>query len=98
MDVPIRKHLELLGHNARDRVTGCKGVVDQVCFDLYGCVQVAMSRGYDKEGKRLDSHWFDASRVEIIGKGRVMEPPNYLDDTPQARGEQGSAEKPVGRA
>ena len=52
------KPMELLGFRAEDRVTGFKGVVTSVSFDLYGCIQVALNPGMNKDGKLEDGHWF----------------------------------------
>lgn len=91
----IAKHLSLLGHKAKDKVTGAEGVVSSVCFDLYGCVQATLDRGLDKDGKHIDQRYYDVSRIVTIPGTRVMDPPQYLANTAQARGEQGAAEKPV---
>lgn len=32
------KHIDLLGLKAEDKVTGFKGVITTLSFDLYGCV------------------------------------------------------------
>ena len=35
----IKKHLDLLGHKVKDKVSGFQGVVISMSFDLYGCIQ-----------------------------------------------------------
>ena len=35
----ILGHLELLGQKVEDKVTGFRGVVTTISFDLYGCIQ-----------------------------------------------------------
>ncbi len=92
--ISINKHLKLLGMKVRDRVTGAEGVCVSLSFDLYGCIQVYMDRGLDKDGKRREAGWFDISRMEIIGKKPVMDPPDY-QWTPEAvsAGKKGPAEK-----
>lgn len=89
----IKKHMALLGHRVEDKVTGCKGVVASISFDLYGCVQAIVNPGMFKDGKLKDSLWFDVSRLTVLSKSPVMEVPNY-DYGPQAEGKQGAAEKP----
>lgn len=89
----IKKHLNMLGLRVRDRVTGFKGVIVSVCFDLYGCIQVAVNPGEDKNHKLQESHWLDVSRVEVLNKTPVMQRPNFEYGT-TAEGMQGCAEKP----
>jgi hypothetical protein len=40
----MQKHLSLLGHRVKDRISGSTGVVDSICFDLYGCVQATINQ------------------------------------------------------
>jgi hypothetical protein len=87
------KHIELLGKVARDRITGFQGVVSTVGFDLYGCVQAAISPPVDKDGKLPDGRWFDVNRLEIVDETRVMPLPKW-GATPQAH-QHGPAEKPA---
>jgi hypothetical protein len=89
----VLQHLSKLGHRAKDRVTGVEGVIVSVSFDLYGCIQAILHPGVDKEGKLKDPHWFDVSRLEVLGEDRVMAPPSYLQGA-IAEGKQGAAEKP----
>ena len=88
-----QRFLAYLGYRARDRVTGMEGVIVSVVFDLYGCIQVILNPGLDKEGKPGDSHYYDVSRLEFLSKKPVMDQPNYHFG-PQAEGKQGAAEKP----
>ena len=69
--------LDCLGYKAEDLVTGIKGVVTSVSYDLYGCIQLALNPGLDETGKRIDTLWYDIGRVEIIGKKPVMEQPSF---------------------
>ena len=89
----IKEHFKLLGFKVRDRVTGFNGVASSISFDLYGCVQVAITPEIDKDGKTSDGHWFDVARLELKSDIPVMDIPNY-DFGPQAEGKQGAAEKP----
>lgn len=83
----------LLGHRGRDRITEVTGVITSVNFDLYGCVQACLHRGVDKDGKQLETFWYDVQRIEILTLVRVMEPPAF-GDVPAARYDNGAAEKP----
>ena len=76
-----------------DKVTGFKGVVASISFDLYGCVQAIVNPGADKDGKLMEQGWFDVSRLAIIGEDPVMDRPNFEFGL-QAEGKQGAAEKP----
>ena len=89
----IKKHLGYLGLKVRDKVTGFKGTVTSVGFDLYGCVQVIVNPGLDKSGKPGESLWFDIARLEKTSMKPVMEVPNF-DFGPVAEGLKGPAEKP----
>ncbi len=75
--VNVQNHLNMLGMKVKDRVTGFSGVVSSVAFDLYGCIQAIVNPGADKEGKLMDSCWFDISRLEITSKTPVMNRPNF---------------------
>lgn len=87
------QHLAILGHEVRDRVSGLEGTITSVCFDLYGCVQALLDRGYDDKGEPLRSYWFDIRRLEITSEEPVMEQPGFSAG-PQAEGRQGPADKP----
>lgn len=91
--VNIQKHLAMLGLRVEDRVTGFKGVVASICFDLYGCVQAIVNPGADQSGKLMDQVWFDVSRLSIIEREPVMARPDF-EFGPVAEGLQGAAEKP----
>jgi hypothetical protein len=90
----IKKHISLLGCRVEDRVTGMRGVVASVSFDLYGCIQAIINPGMDKDGKLQDSVWFDVGRLKVLSAEPVMTPPDF-DFGPQAEGKQGPAEKPA---
>ena len=88
----VNAHIELLGKRVKDKVTEFEGVASSICFDLYGCVQVAISPKV-KEGKIESPGWFDAARLEVIDDKKVMDPPDFHQDY-IAEGKKGSAEKP----
>lgn len=93
-------HIDLLGKTARDRITDFRGVVSSISFDLYGCVQVALSPPVDKEGKLVDGRWFDVHRLEVVDENRKMPLPAFstelakFGNTP-AEHQHGPAEKPA---
>lgn len=88
----LAAHLSLLGYPARDKVTGFKGVITSVSFDLYGCIQYDVTPKKEKDKDVLSrGYWFDVSRIEIRGE-KVMEMPDYTD--PQiANGDKGASPK-----
>lgn len=93
-----QQHLDILGFPVRDKVTGAAGVAVSVSFDLYGCIQVVVNPGLDKDGKPKDSAWYDISRLERTDETRVMSPPNYeftQTDAGKAAGAHGPAGKPA---
>lgn len=93
----IEKHMKLLGMKAEDKVTGLKGVVSCVSFDLYGCVQVVLKPKVKDDGTVPEGHWLDVSRLNVTGKTPVMPMPNF-DRGYIAEGKKGPAGKPAGRA
>ena len=89
----IKKHLALLGFKVEDKISGFKGVISSVSFDLYGCVQVCIDPGLAKDGKLGTSYWFDVSRLKILSKKAIIKQPNF-EEGKQAEGDQGCAVKP----
>lgn len=71
----MKQYLDILGLRVKDCVTGLEGVATSVCFDLYGCVQVAVNPEA-KDGKAADGRWFDHKRL-IAGGDPVMEQPVF---------------------
>ena len=96
------KYLDLLGYEVTDCVTGFKGVVECMSYDLYGCIQAAVRPPIDKDGLIHDSRWLDCKRLTKTGDQPVMPVPCFLEE-PSAedeqptirRGEPGAAEKPA---
>lgn len=96
--VKLSKHLELLGHRVKDKVTGFTGVVTSVGFDLYGCIQAVVTPAADKAGKTQESLWFDVGRLEVKSTEPVMpRPPFDFSPVNIADGRKGAAEKPLRR-
>lgn len=84
-------HMNLLGLKAQDKVTGIKGVITSLCFDLFGCIQATLTP-QGKENNRVDSYWYDISRLKLLTKTPIMQRPNYLYGH-QAEGKQGCFSK-----
>jgi hypothetical protein len=91
--IEMKKHMSLLGKKVSDKVSGVKGVVTSIGFDLYGCVQAIVHRAIDSDGKPGESLWFDVGRLKVLDDTPVMEVPNF-DYGPVAEGRKGPAEKP----
>ena len=87
-------HLELLGKEVRDKVTGLEGIVTSVCFDLYGCVQTVIQPVSTNDSKIPDSRWFDVTRLKVLSHELVMDKPNFNQGY-IAQGRKGCADKPV---
>ena len=95
----VKKHLDILGLRVEDRITGFKGVVASVGFDLYGCVQAVVNPGLDKDGKLGESTWFDIARLKVVGDEPVMPRPTFDFDSTEGKqaisaGLKGPAERP----
>jgi len=86
-----QKGMELLGLKAKDKVTGYEGVIESICYDLYGCVQACIRPTYTKnaKGEMVNAHWFDIGRLDVHGKP-VMEVPDFA----VAMVDHGPADKP----
>ena len=90
----VKKHLALLGMEVQDCITKRKGIVTSIGFDLYGCIQAIVDPGLDKEGKSIDSIWFDIGRLKILSERPVMKVPNF-DYGLISEGKKGPASKPL---
>lgn len=92
----LKPHLDFLGLRVKDRVTGFSGIVTSVCFDLFGCIQAAVSPGMKADNSGLgDSLWFDVNRLEVTDPKPVMKAPAFDWSGPAiANAEKGSAPKP----
>jgi hypothetical protein len=92
----ITETIQLLGLKAKDRVTGYEGVITTTSFDLYGCVQVALTPAAKEGAEEIKfGHWFDVNRVEIKCEDRVMPVPDFdAKGTVPAKYDNGAAPKP----
>ena len=96
--ISINRHIDLLGKRVKDRVTGFKGVVTSVGFDLYGCVQILVVPEISRDGKYGDSIWFDVGRLDVESQTPVMERPQFEWTAESiSAGKKGPAEKPAFR-
>ena len=94
--ININKHMNLLGLHVEDRVSGFKGIVVSVTFDLYGCIQALVHPGTDSEGMVRESSWFDVLRLAVLSEVPVMSRPEF-DWEPESisAGMKGPAAKPL---
>ncbi len=91
----IKKHLDLLGHEVRDKVSDYTGIVISISFDLYGCIQADVRpKKLDKEGMLARGIWLDISRLRVVTKKPLMEQPN-LEWGEMAEGKRGPANLPA---
>lgn len=89
----IEQSIELLGLRGKDKVTGFEGVLDSVCFDLYGCVQVSLAPSAEGKDEVKNGRWFDVNRIEV-GAERVMDVPDFkARDNSPANYDKGPAAK-----
>lgn len=87
-EILINKHMNLLGLEVQDKVTGMKGIVSSISFDLYGCIQATITPKVTKNNEKGVNYWYDISRLNILKKKPVMERPNFKIGR-QAEGKQG---------
>lgn len=100
-------HFDLLGLPATDKVTGFKGVITSLGFDLYGCVTVVIDPGVKEDNSKENGRWFDVTRLKIKSLEPVMERPDFetayaVEEEKQqekseliSSGKKGAAEKPL---
>lgn len=55
-----------LGDEARDKITGFKGIVIAITNWLNGCQRISIQPQELKDGKPIDAHVFDAEQVEVV--------------------------------
>lgn len=90
----IKQHLNLLGLHVEDRVSGFKGVVTSISFDLYGCVQAIVHPGLDTDKNLGEQQWLDVARLRVTKLKPVMPRPDF-EYGDAAKGKKGPAEKPA---
>ncbi len=91
----IKKHLDLLGYEVKDKVSNYTGVVISMSFDLYGCIQadVRPKELTKEDGTMRPGLWLDVSRLEKTSTAPLMEQPNF-EWGPVAEGLKGPANLP----
>lgn len=62
-----------LGQKAKDCVTGFSGIVTARVEYLTGCTQYGVSPGLDKDGKVMDTQYFDENRLTALSVGNLVE-------------------------
>ena len=94
----INETINLLGVRAEDKVTGTRGVITSICFDLFGCVQAALTPPVKESGELVDSRWFDVNRLTTFPAERVMDVPDFDANADRpADYNKGAAHKPEPR-
>jgi hypothetical protein len=73
----MNEYMKILGYRVTDAVTGFKGIVTSIGFDLYGCVQCVVTPDA-KDGKSGESGWFDHKRLTPTSKAPVMAVPVFI--------------------
>jgi len=58
-----------LGKEAKDLITGFEGILVARAEHLFGCNTYGIAPKVLKDGKRIDTEWFDEGRIEITGEG-----------------------------
>ena len=95
----IKKHINLLGLKAKDKITGLTGIITCISFDLYGCIQVILNPGMKDDGTLGENVWFDISRMEILTKKPVIKVPDFLEEdelnNKESSGDHGPELKPI---
>lgn len=61
-----------LGKEAKDIVTGFKGIITCRSQYLTGCNRYGIQPKMDKKGDVPETRWYDENQIEIIGKGVVI--------------------------
>lgn len=62
-----------LGKEGEDIITKTKGIIVARAEHLTGCNTYGIAPQALKDGKRLDTEWFDEGRIKVIGEGITAE-------------------------
>lgn len=89
----MKEHMDLLGYAVVDVVTGFKGVVSTIGFDLYGCVQAIVTPAINEKGEYGKSEWFDVKRLKKTSEAPVLAAPTFESLQPVQIA--GGYEKPI---
>lgn len=71
-----------LGTKAKDSVTGLQGTLTAFARYITGCDQYLIAPPVDKEGKHVNSRWYDANRIEAIEKKPSIKVATDIDKGP----------------
>lgn len=86
----MNEYINLLGKKVQDCVTGQKGVVTSVSYDISGCIQGWVHPGLGSDGKMLDGGWIDTKRLAVSDEAPVMDMPVFgpmgSEAGPEAKG------------
>ncbi len=94
------RHISSLGYRVVDNVTGFKGVITSISFELYGCIQaiVTSDTGSSDDGScKSTSKWFDVSRLTIVDEIMINVPIPNFDRGYIANGLKGASHDKPGR-
>ena len=58
-----------LGKEAKDEITGFKGIIVGRAEYLFGCNQYGLAPKAGKDSSFKHTEWFDEGRIKIISKG-----------------------------
>ncbi len=93
MSNKAQQHINKLGFQAKEVLTGMTGVITSVSFDINGCIQCVLQPPM-KEDKIPDGKWFDIARLEITSDAPIFKSPNYVEGA-VAEGKSGAVDKPL---
>ncbi len=63
-----------LGDLVKHKLSSFEGTVTGRAVYLYGCVQVLVNPGEVKDGKPVDSTWFDEDSMDVVEEGAAQRP------------------------
>lgn len=75
MTIPNAHRMPQLGDEARDVVTGFKGIVTADSRFLNGCRRLCLCSPIKEDGSFGDERWFDEGQVEVLEAGKVRPNP-----------------------
>ena len=88
----LNNHITMLGLQVEDAVTGFRGVVTTISFDLYGCIQAIVTPPIGDDDDMKEGKWFDITRLNIKDGIHIMSIPDFNKGY-VAQGKKGCAEK-----
>lgn len=64
-----------LGDRVRDKLSGFQGIVIGITYWLHNCIRIGVSPEEMKDGKPVESQWFDEPQLGIIEKHAFLPSP-----------------------